>query len=164
MPTLYSMVNETGNRNRILEMCKFRLWLVHWIDPRSIEHSYACIYCRLIATNEQFDRVSVSCCSDLQNKKGNILQASVDYIKRLKKQQLAVSKLVARQEELEKTNHQLALDVQVSSRHQIAVDFVVVHQRFPSCNHTSLTHSYLIDHTDPQNVLTVINNFLSNTY
>jgi len=23
MPTLYSMVNETGNRNRILEMCEF---------------------------------------------------------------------------------------------------------------------------------------------
>ena len=36
------MVNETGNRNRILEMCKFRFWLVHWIDPRSLEHSYAC--------------------------------------------------------------------------------------------------------------------------
>ena len=26
MPTLYSMVTETGNRNRILEMCKFRIW------------------------------------------------------------------------------------------------------------------------------------------
>ena len=26
MPTFYSMVNETGNRNRILEMCKFRIW------------------------------------------------------------------------------------------------------------------------------------------
>jgi len=25
MPTLYSMVNESGNRNRILEMCKFRI-------------------------------------------------------------------------------------------------------------------------------------------
>jgi len=36
------MVNETGNRNRILERCKFRFWLVHWIDPRSIEHNYAC--------------------------------------------------------------------------------------------------------------------------
>ena len=35
------MVNETGNRNRISETCKFRFWLVHWIDPRSIEHSYA---------------------------------------------------------------------------------------------------------------------------
>jgi len=42
MLTLYSMVNETGNRNRILEMRKLRFWLVHWIDPRSIEHSYAC--------------------------------------------------------------------------------------------------------------------------
>ena len=27
MPTLYSMVNETGNRNRILEICKFRIWI-----------------------------------------------------------------------------------------------------------------------------------------
>jgi len=26
MPTLYSMANETGNRNRILEMCKFQIW------------------------------------------------------------------------------------------------------------------------------------------
>jgi len=25
MPTLYSMVNETGNRNWILEMCRFRI-------------------------------------------------------------------------------------------------------------------------------------------
>ena len=31
MPTLYLMANETGNRNRILEMRKFRIWfrLVH---------------------------------------------------------------------------------------------------------------------------------------
>ena len=42
MPTLYSTMNETGNRNRILGMCKIRFWLVHWIDPRSIEHNYAC--------------------------------------------------------------------------------------------------------------------------
>jgi len=27
MPTLYSMPNETGNRNRILEMCKFSIWI-----------------------------------------------------------------------------------------------------------------------------------------
>jgi len=26
MPTLYSMVNETGNRNQILEMYEFRIW------------------------------------------------------------------------------------------------------------------------------------------
>jgi len=26
MPTFYSMVNETGNRNQILEMRKFRIW------------------------------------------------------------------------------------------------------------------------------------------
>ena len=26
MPTLYSMVTEIGNRNRILEKCKFRIW------------------------------------------------------------------------------------------------------------------------------------------
>ena len=43
MPTLYSTVNETGNRNRILERCKIRFCLVHWIDPRSIEHNYACL-------------------------------------------------------------------------------------------------------------------------
>ena len=42
MPTLYWTVNETGNRNRVLERCKIRFWLVHWIDPRSIEHNYAC--------------------------------------------------------------------------------------------------------------------------
>jgi len=52
-------------------------------------------------------------CSDLQNKKGIILQASVDYIKRLKKEQLAMSDLVARQDQLEKTNRQLTLDIQV---------------------------------------------------
>jgi len=44
MPTLYSTVNETGNRNGILEWCKFQFWLVHWIDPRSIEHIYACFF------------------------------------------------------------------------------------------------------------------------
>jgi len=44
---LFSMVNETGNRNRILERCKFRFWLVHWIDPRSIEHNYACCFIKL---------------------------------------------------------------------------------------------------------------------
>ena len=54
------------------------------------------------------------CFSDLQNKKGNILQASVDYIKRLKKEQMAMSELVSRQEELERTNRQLALDIQVT--------------------------------------------------
>jgi len=27
MPTLCSMANETGNRNRILELCKFRIWI-----------------------------------------------------------------------------------------------------------------------------------------
>jgi len=26
MPTLYSMVSETGNGNRILEVCEFRIW------------------------------------------------------------------------------------------------------------------------------------------
>ena len=51
MPTLYSMVNETGYRNRILEMCKFRFWLVHWIDPRSIEHNYACFPSVCVSVN-----------------------------------------------------------------------------------------------------------------
>jgi len=41
MLTLYSVVNETRNRNRILEMCKFQFRLVHWIDLHLIEHSYA---------------------------------------------------------------------------------------------------------------------------
>jgi len=58
-------------------------------------------------------RVTVCCCSDLQNKKGTILQASVGYIKRLKKEQLAMSELVQRQEELEETNRQLTLEIQV---------------------------------------------------
>jgi len=35
-------VNETGNTNRILEMCKFQFRLVHWIYQCSTEHSYAC--------------------------------------------------------------------------------------------------------------------------
>ena len=39
----YSMVYESGNRNRILEMCKFRFRLVLWIDPCSVEHSYVCL-------------------------------------------------------------------------------------------------------------------------
>jgi len=41
MPTLYSMVTETGNRNRILEMCEFRIWfrlgitatILYWFSP-----------------------------------------------------------------------------------------------------------------------------------
>ena len=37
------MVNDTGNTNHILGMCTFQFRLVHWIDPRSIEHSYACL-------------------------------------------------------------------------------------------------------------------------
>jgi len=35
-------VNESENRNQILEMCKCRFLLVHWIDPSSIEHNCAC--------------------------------------------------------------------------------------------------------------------------
>jgi len=61
----------------------------------------------------------VACCSDLQNKKGTILQASVDYIKRLKKEQQAMSEVIARQEALEKTNRQLALDIQVKHSEQV---------------------------------------------
>jgi len=53
LPTFYSMVNETGNRNRILERCKFRFWLVHWIDLRSIEHNYACF--RGVLPSQVFD-------------------------------------------------------------------------------------------------------------
>ena len=43
------MVNETGNRNQISERCRFRFWLVHWIDPGSIGHNYAC--CQLTITD-----------------------------------------------------------------------------------------------------------------
>jgi len=65
------------------------------------------------------------CHSDLQNKKGNILQASVDYIKRLRKEQLAMSELVARQEHLENSNHQLALEVQVTLTFSSPTSFVL---------------------------------------
>jgi hypothetical protein len=49
---------------------------------------------------------------DLQNKKGVILQASVDYIKRLQQDQEEMSEIVTRHEELEKANRQLMLDIQ----------------------------------------------------
>ena len=32
-----------GNKNYILEMCRFRFTLAHWIDSRSTEHSCACL-------------------------------------------------------------------------------------------------------------------------
>jgi len=55
------LVNETGNRNRILERCKFRFWLVHWIDPRSIEQNYACCLSNALdrPSNLFFFRLSV---------------------------------------------------------------------------------------------------------
>jgi len=64
MPTLYSTMNETGNRNRILGMCKIRFWLVHWIDPRSIEHNYACCLSNALdrPSNQFFPSVSQSVC------------------------------------------------------------------------------------------------------
>jgi len=40
MPTLCSMVNETGNRNRILEMCEFRIWL-RLISTSTILHRFS---------------------------------------------------------------------------------------------------------------------------
>jgi len=43
MPTLYSMVNETENRNLISEMCKFRFRLVHWIDPE-FDRTQLCLF------------------------------------------------------------------------------------------------------------------------
>jgi len=56
--------NETGNRNRILERCKFRFWLVHWIDPRSIEHNYACCLSNALdrPSNQFFPSVSLCVC------------------------------------------------------------------------------------------------------
>jgi len=63
MPTLYSMMNETGNRNRILETCKFRFQSVHWIDPSSIEHNYACIQMQPLSVWDIENRRGESCTS-----------------------------------------------------------------------------------------------------
>ena len=61
MPTLCSMVNETGNRNRILEMCKFRIWIRLGITSTIILHrfssNFACgsemwSLCRLLFVRE----------------------------------------------------------------------------------------------------------------
>ena len=49
---------------------------------------------------------------DLQNKKGTILQASVDYIQRLKKDHDRMSEMADQQKELERKNRQLMLEVQ----------------------------------------------------
>jgi len=38
MPTLYSMVTETGNRNRILEMCEFHIWFRLGITSTILYH------------------------------------------------------------------------------------------------------------------------------
>jgi len=54
MLTLHSVVNETANRNQILEICKLRFRLVHWIDPRSIEHNYACWKSKIVFTRHSF--------------------------------------------------------------------------------------------------------------
>ena len=45
-------------------MCKFRFRLVHWIDPRSIEHSYACYLSNALdrPTNQFIPSVSLSVC------------------------------------------------------------------------------------------------------
>ena len=42
MLTLYSMVNETGNRNRILEMCKFRFF-VSALDRAALDRTQLCL-------------------------------------------------------------------------------------------------------------------------
>ena len=41
---------QTGSSLPILEMCKFRFRLVHWIDPSSIEHIYACLFLVFLLT------------------------------------------------------------------------------------------------------------------
>jgi len=61
MPTLYSMVSETGNRNQIIERCKIRFWLVRWIDPRSIEHNYVCYQLLPSTTIHSILPVQITC-------------------------------------------------------------------------------------------------------
>jgi len=60
MPTLYSMVNETGNRNRILEMRKFRIWfrLVHCGTNMSITRDG---FRQILHTDQKCDRFYVRC-------------------------------------------------------------------------------------------------------
>jgi len=41
MPTLYAMANETVNRNRILEMCKFRIWFLLGITSTIILYRFS---------------------------------------------------------------------------------------------------------------------------
>ena len=53
-------------------------------------------------------------CSDLQNKKGNILEASVDYIRKLQTDEKRLHQMKKQQEELEKQNRRLHLQIQVS--------------------------------------------------
>ena len=58
--TLYSMVHETGNRNRILEMCKFRIRfrLVHCRTITSVIHSG---FCQILHVAQKCDRFYVWC-------------------------------------------------------------------------------------------------------
>ena len=60
MPTLYSMVNETGNRNRILEMCKFCICfrLVHCGTTKSVTR---CGFRQLLYAHQKCDRFHVYC-------------------------------------------------------------------------------------------------------
>lgn len=52
---------------------------------------------------------------DLQNKKGNILEASVDYIRKLQGEEKRMSQMKKQQDELERQNRKLQLQIQVSS-------------------------------------------------
>jgi len=60
MPTLYSMMNETGNKNRILEMCKFRIWflLVHYGAITSLTR-YG--FRHILHADQKCDRFYVCC-------------------------------------------------------------------------------------------------------
>lgn len=58
---------------------------------------------------------SVAYFRDLQNKKGNILEASVDYIRKLQGEEKRMSQMKKQQDELERQNRKLQLQIQVSS-------------------------------------------------
>jgi len=60
MSTLYLMVNETGYRNRILQMCKFRIRfrLVHCGTITSVA-SYG--FCQILHADQKCDGFYVCC-------------------------------------------------------------------------------------------------------
>jgi len=50
---------------RYFREVQFRFWLVHWIDPRSIEHNYACCLSNALdRPSNQLIRLSVCLLTD----------------------------------------------------------------------------------------------------